>query len=273
MMNAVRCAAAMAVWALATPTAFAVDNIWNGAYAGFSAGEASSHACSAWTANGSSAESATLAGLYQSDCSSHGAFLGGGQIGDNFQSDRLSWGVEAAGDFWSGSSSKQSKSVPGPTAVGGPPAGTYFPAGTYTFAGKRNPDFLGLFTARIGYAGNQWLPYVKGGGLLAGGSHDDTVSFVPEGATKATASFNGGKSFASIGWVAGGGVEIGLHGSWSIAAEYLHASLGKGSSSTAGCAGTAVNCAPFANVSLQNGHNGFEADLIRVNINYWFDYW
>ena len=73
--------------------------------------------------------------------------------------------------------------------------------------------------------------------------------------------------------MAGGGVEIGLHGSWSIAAEYLHASLGKGSSSTAGCAGTALNCAAFANVSLQNGHGSFEANLIRVNINYWFDYW
>jgi opacity protein-like surface antigen len=267
MMNAARCAAAMAVLVLATPTAFAIDNIWNGTYAGFSAGAASSHACSTWTANGSSAESATLAGLYQSDCTSHNAFLGGAQIGDNFQSDRLAWGIEAAADTWSGSSSTRStKFEPSPAPVGGPPAGTY------SFAGRRNPSFLSLFTARFGYAGNQWLPYVKGGGLLASGSHDDTVSFVPEGATKATASFNGGKSFASIGWVAGGGVEIGLHGSWSIAAEYLHASLGKGSTSSAGCAGTAVNCAAFANASLQNGHGSFEANLIRVNINYWFDY-
>ena len=235
-MKAARCAAAMTVWALAAPAAFAVDNIWNGTYAGFSAGGASSRACSTWAANGSSAESATLAGLYQPDCTSHGAFLGGAQIGDNFQSDRLTWGVEAAADTWSGSSSRQSNFVPGPTAVGGPPAGAFSPAGTYTFAGKRNPSGLGLFTARIGYAGNQWLPYVKGGGLLAGGSHDDTVSFVPEGGTKTTASFNGGKSFASIGWVAGGGVEIGLHGPRSIAAEYLHASLGKGSTSSTGCA-------------------------------------
>ncbi len=268
MMNAARGAAAMIVLALATPTAFAVDNIWNGTYAGFNAGGASSHACSTWTANGSSAESAALAGLYQSGCPSHGAFLGGAQIGDNFQSDWLTWGIEAAADSWSGSrSTRSTKFEPSPPAVGGPPAGTY------SFAGKRNPNFLGLFTARIGYAGNQWLPYLKGGGVLAGGSHDDTVSFLPEGATKATASFNGGKNFASIGWVAGGGVEIGLHGSWSIAAEYLHASLGKGSTATAGCAGTAANCAAFADASLQNGHGSFEANLIRVNINYWFDYW
>jgi outer membrane immunogenic protein len=266
MMNAAKCAAA-AVLALGTSTAFAVDNIWNGAYAGFNAGQASSHACSTWAANGSSAESATIAGFYPSGCTSHGAFLGGGQIGDNFQSDRLTWGVEAAADYWGGSSTRSSASEPSPAPAGGPPAGTY------SFAGRRNPDLVGLFTARIGYAGNQWLPYVKGGGVLAGGSHDDTVSFVPEGTTKTTASFNGGKSFASTGWVAGGGVEIGLHGSWSIAAEYLHASLGKGSTSTAGCAGIAANCAAFANASLQNGHGGFEANLIRINFNYWFDFW
>jgi outer membrane immunogenic protein len=268
MMNAAKVAVAMAVGALATSTACAVDNIWDGTYAGFNAGQGSSHACSTWNANGSSPESATLAGLYHTDCTSHGAFLGGAQIGDNFQSGRLAWGVEAGADYWGGSSSRQStKFEPGPPLLGGPPAGTY------SFAGKRNPDLLGLFTARIGYAGNQWFPYVKGGGLLAGGSHDDAVSFVPEGSTKATASFNGTRSFASAGWVAGGGVEIGLHGSWSIAAEYLHASLGKGSGSTAGCSGTAAHCAAFADASLQNGHGGFEANLVRININYWFDYW
>ncbi len=54
------------------------------------------------------------------------------------------------------------------------------------------------------------------------------------------ASFGEGKNFASTGWAAGGGAEIGLNGAWSITAEYLHVSLGKGSSSTAACAGTAA---------------------------------
>ncbi len=266
MMIAAKCAATMAILALAS-TASAVDNVWNGTYAGFDAGAASAHACSTWSAGAPSAESAALAGLYGSGCASRSAFLGGGQIGENFQSNRLTVGIEAAADYWQGSSTRSTASEPAPSPPGGPPAGTY------SFAGKRNPDLLTLFTARIGYAGNQWLPYVKGGALLAGGSHDDTVNFVPEGATKTTASFNGAKSFASTGWVAGGGVEIGLHGSWSIGAEYLHASLGRGSTSTAGCAGSAANCAAFANASLQNGHGSFEANLVRVNINYWFDYW
>jgi outer membrane immunogenic protein len=267
MINASQRAATAAVLALAAVSASAVDNVWNGPYAGFNAGEGSSHTCTTWSANGSSAESATLAGLYQSRCG-HSGFLGGGQIGENFQTNRLTWGVEAAVDLWQGGNSTQSaKFESSPAPAGGPPSGTY------SFAGRQNPDVLGLFTARIGYAGNQWLPYLKAGGVLAGGSQDNTVHFVREGASTSTATFNGGKTFASTGWVAGGGAEFGLHGSWSIAAEYLHASLGRGSSSTAGCAGTAANCAAFANASLQNGHGGFEANLIRINFNYWFDFW
>jgi outer membrane immunogenic protein len=268
-MRAASCAPVIAVLAFTAGTAFAVDNTWNGAYAGFNAGQASSHTCSTWTPNGSSAESATLAAFYQPGCASHSAFLGGGQIGDNFQINRLAWGVEAAVDFWEGGSTSTptAKFDPSPAPPGGPPAGTY------SFSGRQSPNFLGIFTARIGYAGNQWFPYLKGGALLAGGTQDSTLSYVPEGATKATASFNGGKSFSSIGWVAGGGAEFGLYGAWSISAEYLHASLGKGSTSTAACGGTAANCAVFANVSLQNGHGSFEANLIRIGINYWFDYW
>jgi outer membrane immunogenic protein len=269
MMKAASRAIIVAVLALTAGTASAVDNSWNGAYAGFNAGQASSHTCSTWTANGASVQSATLAGLYQPGCASHSSFLGGGQIGDNFQFNRFAWGVEAAVDFWEGgnSSTQTARFDPSPAPAGGPPAGTY------TFSGRQTPDFLGMFTARIGYPGKQWLPYLKGGALLAGGSQDSTLSYVPEGATAATASFKGGKSFASIGWVAGGGAEFGLYGPWSIAAEYLHASLGKGSNSTAACAGTAANCAAFAAASLQNGHGSFEANLIRISINYWFDYW
>jgi opacity protein-like surface antigen len=268
MMAKLQRAAAMAVFALGATTASAVDNVWNGGYGGFNAGQASSHSCTTWAPTGSSAESTTLAGLYQPDCATHGAFVGGGQIGDNFQTDRLAWGVEAAVDVWEGSSSTQSaKFDPSSAPAGGPPAGTY------SFSGRRSPDVLGIFTARIGYAGNQWFPYLKGGGLLAGGSQSSRLSYVPAGAASTTASFNGGKSFASTGWVAGAGAEIGLHGPWSIAAEYLHASLGKGSSSTASCAGTTANCAAFSNASLQNSHGGFEANLIRITINYWFNYW
>ena len=93
------------------------------------------------------------------------------------------------------------------------------------------------------------------------------------GAAAPAASFDEGKNFASTGWVAGGGIEIGLNGAWSVTAEYLHMSLGKGASATTTCAGTAAACAPFAGVSLDSTHDGFTANIFRIGINYWFNYW
>jgi opacity protein-like surface antigen len=267
MKNIVRRAATAVIFALTSSAAGAADNTWNGAYAGFNAGQASSRSCSSWSAGNTSQISGELALAYAPDCGSHGAFLGGGQIGDNFQAGRVAWGIEAAFDIWEGSRTNQSATL-GPSAIAGGA-----PAGTYSFTSRRNPDAIGMFTGRIGYSGNQWFPYLKAGALLAGGSQSDKLSYVPASGTAATASFTGAKSFASTGWVGGGGVEIGLHGSWSIAAEYLHASLGKGSSSAAECTGSAANCAAFTNASLQNSHGGFQANLIRITVNYWFDYW
>jgi opacity protein-like surface antigen len=268
MTNSVRRAAATAVLIMAATTVSAADNTWNGFYGGFNAGQATSHSCGSWSAANPSLESNLLAGLYAPNCGSHGAFLGGGQLGDNVQIGRLAYGVEAAFDVWEGSHASQSDSVSGNSPIAGAP-----PAGTYSFTSRRNPDVVGMFTGRVGYAGKQWYPYLKAGGLIAGGAQSDRLTYAGESSAVSIASFNGGKSFASLGWVAGGGAEIGLYGSWSLSAEYLHASLGKGSSSTAGCAGIAKNCAAFANTSLQNSHGSFEANLIRIGINYWFDYW
>jgi hypothetical protein len=68
-------------------------------------------------------------------------------------------------------------------------------------------------------------------------------------------------------------MEIGLNGAWSISAEYLHMNLGKGSSSTTTCAGAASACAAFAGISLDNTHNAFTANIFRIGVNYWFNYW
>jgi hypothetical protein len=195
MKNIVRRAATAVIFALTSSAAGAADNTWNGAYAGFNAGQASSRSCSSWSAGNTSQISGELALAYAPDCGSHGAFLGGGQIGDNFQAGRVAWGIEAAFDIWEGSRTNQSATL-GPSAIAGGA-----PAGTYSFTSRRNPDAIGMFTGRIGYSGNQWFPYLKAGALLAGGSQSDKLSYVPASGTAATASFTGAKSFASTGWV------------------------------------------------------------------------
>jgi outer membrane immunogenic protein len=60
------------------------------------------------------------------------------------------------------------------------------------------------------------------------------------------------ESHTSIGWVAGGGVEVGLTPRWSAKAEWLYLDL---SDRTFSVTGTS---------------NGLAADLLRMGVNYRF---
>src|SRR6185312_9185272 len=111
------------------------------------------------------------------------------------------------------------------------------------FSGKPSPSDFAIIGSRIGYGGDTWLPYVRAGAIIAIGSHDSALSYTPTGAAKPSNSFDGGSSFATVGWVSGAGFELGLNGAWSITAEYLHANLGRGSSSRVNCSGSTSTCA------------------------------
>jgi opacity protein-like surface antigen len=213
--------------------------------------------------NRAALDAATAAEFSNRVCSTGSSLVGGIQIGENIQHNRLMLGIAADLDFWSSNNVNQSFKSFGATP----------PAGTYAFSSKRNPSGLAVIGPRIGYAGNIWLPYLKVGGVIAPGARDSTLAYTPAGATQSTASFSGGKSFSTFGWAAGGGFELGLNGPWSITAEYLHVNLGKGSDSTTTCSGTAAACAAFSGISLTNTHEGFSANIIRLGVTYWFGYW
>jgi len=238
------------------------DYPWAGPYAGVNAGAAHSSSCVTTSLHGATAESDNLAGFANRYCPD-GDFVGGVQVGENFQIKRFIWGVGADLDFWSAKNVQESWKYLGAAA----------PPGEYRFSGKLNPSDFALIGARIGYAGDLLLPYLRVGALVTTGSHDGTLVYTPTGATKPTASFSAGENFASTGWAAGGGTEIGLNGAWSITAEYLHVNLGGGSRSSAVCGGSTAACAAFAGTSLDSTHNSFSANMFRVGINYWFRYW
>ena len=247
-----RLAAMMALLFVAGVASAQSDTPWNGFYMGVNAGEARNGTCA----------SSILKGSTFSDCPG-GGLVGGVQIGENFQMKRLVWGVGADVDLWSAKDNNPSlKST-----------GAVLPPGTYSFSGKLSPKDFAIIGARIGYAGNVWLPFLRAGALITTGSHDSTLYYTPAGATKPTASFGGGKDFSSTGWVAGGGTEIGLNGAWSISLEYLHANLGKGTNPTTTCSGSVSACAVFAGSSLDTTHTGSGGNIFRIGFNYWFDYW
>ena len=236
---------------------------WDGFYVGVNAGGARNSTCTSSTLNGATIDSASVATFSSRYCPS-GGIVGGVQIGEDFQTKRLVWGVGADLDAWSAKDNNPSLKYAGAS----PP-----PPGTYAFSGKLSPTDFAIVGPRIGYAGDLWLPYLRVGAIITTGSRNGTLSYTPAGTTKPAASFSGGQNFKNAGWVAGVGTEIGLNGAWSITAEYLHVNLGKGSSSTTACSGSASACAAFSGISLDSMHNGFTANLFRVGINYWFSYW
>jgi outer membrane immunogenic protein len=254
--------AALALTSFATAAAAQSDNPWAGFYAGLNAGGAWNSTCNSSTLTGASVDTAAAATFYNRNCANGGAFVGGVQIGDNFQYKRLVVGFGADLDIRSARSQNLSLSY----------SGTVPPAGTYAYSSRLGPSDFAILGPTIGYAGVQWMPYLRAGAIITAGSRDSALFYTPAGATKYTTSF-GGKSFSSTGWVAGGGAQYGLNGAWSIAAEYLHANVGKGSDSSASCAGLAPACAAFSGISLDSTRLSSTANIFRVGINYWFSYW
>ncbi len=238
------------------------DTPWAGVHAGLNAGSARHDTCNSWTAHGAALDPAGVAGVDDRRCAGGGTLVGM-QIGYNFQYRRFMWGLGAEYDVWSAESRNHSVKY----------SGEALPPGTYEFAGNLSPKGFGLIAPRIGYAGFQWQPYLEAGALVTTGSRDSTLGYVVPAATKSAASFNGGKSFATAGWVAGGGFEYGLNGPWSLTMEYLHATLNSGAGRAATCDGSASACAAFSGVSFDSSHTGFTANLFRIGINYWFGYW
>jgi outer membrane immunogenic protein len=252
--------AVLPAWILTAGIASAQSTTpWDGFYLGASLGGENTKFCSSSVLTVLNTDPATST---FTRCSS-GGLVGGLQFGENFQIKRLVLGIGA--DLVVSEAKSESATS---QLMGAAP-----PPGTYSLSGKLSPKDFAIIGGRIGYGGNVFFPYVRAGAVVTTGSQSSTLAYVPPATTAPVASFDGGKNFNSTGWAAGAGAEVGLNGAWSISAEYLHMSLGKGSSVASTCAGAASACAAFAGVSLDTTHNNFTANVIRIGINYWFNYW
>ena len=236
------------------------DTYWRGFYAGGNLGGAWNSTCNSWTpANGISNPTIATA-FYNRNCPNNSTFIGGVQIGYNFQKNKLVWGFGLDYEFLS--SKNRSRSI---TYAGASPP----PVGTYTFSGKLSPDGFAVLGPRIGYVVDNWLPYFRIGGVFTSGSHHSTATFTD---ASGTASFSAGKNFDTSGFGAGFGVEYALQAPWSLRAEYTYVNLSKGSNSVTSCSGTAATCTRFANVSLDNINHSLTFNIFRVGFNYKFTF-
>ena len=165
------------------------DNPWDGFYAGVNAGGGANTTCSNWALNGAAIDPTIVAAFSNRTCPNNDTFVGGVQIGDGFQYNRFVWTIGADFDAWSAKNYDRSLKYTGNAS----------PQGTYVFSGKLNPSGFGIIGPRIGYAGNHWLPYLRVGTIITGGSHNSTLSYTPNGATKPVASLAAAKTLPPQG--------------------------------------------------------------------------
>jgi outer membrane immunogenic protein len=126
-------------------------------------------------------------------------FLGGGQVGYNYEFWRgVVVGVEADFD-WAGNHNNISNTAAGVSVT-------------------TNDRWLTTLTGRLGYAWNNWLLYGKGGGAWVGSS-DPTITNVATGATITPSTSS------NFGWTIGAGVEWAFLPNWSARLEYDYIGL------------------------------------------------
>jgi outer membrane immunogenic protein len=172
-------------------------------------------------------------------------FMGGGQVGYNWQIANLVWGLEA--DF-QGSGIEASG-----TQTTEPPG---FVAGAETLQ-ERLPWF-GTVRGRLGVAVNKtWLLYATGGLIYGDVSSSATGTNLRSGLTG-----SGSNSSVQDGWTLGSGVEVALGGRWTTRLEYLYFDLGRESVTaihTTGPVGDSVTIS-----------QAMAGQIIRAGLNYRF---
>jgi len=174
-------------------------------------------------------------------------FIGGGQIGYNWQYGNIVAGIEADIQGIAGSSGSANT-----VGAFGP-----FLFGTQT---NRSLDYLGTVRGRIGYAITPTLLLYGTGGLAYGGTN---VGFTLAG----PAPFNTASTFSDtrVGWTAGGGVEWMFIPNWSAKVEYLYYNLG----SVAAPAAFVTGGGNFASITPQTK---FDGHVVRAGVNYHFNW-
>jgi outer membrane immunogenic protein len=178
-------------------------------------------------------------------------FIGGGQLGWNYQIGSFVAGLEADISY---ADIKGGASAAAPLL---PPFIT-----TFAYSESQSLKWFGTVRGRLGYTPtSNWLLYATGG-LAYGEVQAQThlVFFDILGAT--SARYQGAGSETNLGWTIGGGAEVAFAGNWSVKLEYLYYDLG--TVTVAGIRTPALPALFTVNDQDVNGH------IVRFGFNYRF---
>ena len=191
----------------------------------------------------------------------YGGFLGGGQVGYNYQlMQRFVIGAEA--DIQGMAGNAGAANFTGVSSADGT---------TYTTYGKAssNLQYIGTVRGRVGYLVMPTLLAYGTAGFAYGGVSTN-VWLATGGSGGTYGGSGGGTSLAysntQAGWTAGGGVDWMFLPNWSAKAEYLYYSLSNGYASTT-IADTANTWAYGIGAS-----RSFNGNIVRAGVNYHFNF-
>jgi opacity protein-like surface antigen len=153
-------------------------------------------------------------------------FLGGGEVGWNYQTGAFVFGAEAdlgLGGLFGGRSCPNTGTQTFNVAAVPTTAG----AGTNTFTCNETLRYMATATARVGYSWDRVLIFVKGGGAWIKDDYSAKCNFdsQPGSGAFCTAPVIAA-SDKRLGWTVGGGFEYALNRFWSAKAEYDYADFG-----------------------------------------------
>jgi outer membrane immunogenic protein len=198
---------------------------WSGFYVGINGGY-----------GGDRFNYAVPGGLLATTSLTSSGFLGGGQIGYNWQFPASQFVIGVETDF-------QGSSIRADTSS--------FVPGFGAFGTGTKLDWFGTARGRLGYAFGQFMPYVTGG--FAYGSVRN-FAFDPTGVSNFSARGT------HTGWTAGAGLEYAITHNLTFKTEYLYMDLGRTAYTDTGVAGTFTNGVKVTN------------HLVRAGLNYKFDW-
>jgi outer membrane immunogenic protein len=225
---------------------------WSGFYAGVNAGYGSGTADTSVATN---AIEANVIGPPFAPIPLPGAlhpngFIGGGQIGYNYQLGNIVAGLET--DLSYAGWTKTDAATAAPSI-----------AGTLTTTIQNKLDWFGTFRARLGVLPTENLLVYATGGVAYGGVQTTTTAsnlpgFSCNGPFGSLYCGAGSTSGTSIGWTAGGGLEYAFARQWTVKAEYLYLDLGSRS-------------VTFSDLDNPGGtltaNTGFKTQIVRGELN------
>ena len=196
-----------------------------------------------------------------------GGFIGGGQIGYNWQFyNNFVVGVEADIQGLAGGSASGTAG-----GVLAPVAGESIVSST---TASRSLDYFGTVRGRLGWLFSPTLLLYGTGGFAYGGVSVNTNTFQQiVGAPAVANPWFGSASFADTrtGWTAGGGVEWMFMPNWSAKVEYLYYDLGSVTFNSNPLISATNAGAPFT-AAFQQTSTRFDGHIVRAGLNYHFNW-